>query len=65
MHTTRFVAAKFLLGVMVLNMVQIIQAAFANLLHTSCTIRIPLPGALNKFLKYVTGATADTGAKMV
>ncbi len=43
-------SAKFLLGVMILNMVQIIQAALANMLHTSCTIRYPLPEVLKKFL---------------
>ena len=46
--------ARFLLGVMILNMVQIVQAAFANVLHTSTTICIPLPTMLNKFLKLIS-----------
>ena len=52
--SVRAFSAKFLLGVMILNMVQIVQAAFANMLHTSTTIRIPLPDMLNKFLKFIS-----------
>ena len=47
------VVAKFLLGVMILNMIQIVQAAFANVLHTSTTIRKPLPPKLKKFLAFL------------
>ena len=48
------VVAKFLLGVMILNMIQIVQAAFANVLHTSTTIRKPLPPKLKKFLAFLS-----------
>ena len=39
---------------MILNMIQIVQAAFANVLHTSTTIRIPLPPKLKKFLAFLS-----------
>ena len=39
---------------MILNMIQIVQAAFANVLHTSTTIRIPLPPKLKKVLAFLS-----------
>ncbi len=50
---------------MIMNMVQIVQAAFANMLHTSTTIRIPLPRLLSNFLGILSctgGANSATTA---
>ncbi len=47
-----------------MNMVQIVQAAFANMLHTSTTIRIPLPHFLGSSLNLLSCASNANTATM-